>query len=133
MIKIRNKKGRFVGNKMKSMSKEELRKYNKERTREHRRKLTKEKKEQINKKAKIYAKNHPEIHLKSLHNYRNKNPDRIKAYSYAEAHHFKGKKCRICGKRGNLHFHHIDYINYKNKNCGITLCEECHRKLHRNI
>lgn len=45
--------------------------------------------------------------------------------------------CQICGKRGGkLNAHHIKHFaKYKDLrteiNNGITLCEECHKKIHR--
>lgn len=46
--------------------------------------------------------------------------------------------CQVCGKRGKkLNAHHLDSWDfYKEErfdiNNGITLCEECHRKFHKN-
>lgn len=48
-----------------------------------------------------------------------------------------GFKCQICGQvGGNLNAHHIkSYKNYidvrYDVNNGVTLCEKCHRKIHK--
>ncbi len=41
-------------------------------------------------------------------------------------------KCRICFKEYYLHVHHIDYDRLNNKDSNlVTLCEPCHRAVHR--
>ena len=41
-------------------------------------------------------------------------------------------RCRICNKDYNLHVHHIDYDRGNNKDSNlVTLCEPCHRAVHR--
>lgn len=40
--------------------------------------------------------------------------------------------CRICNKDYELHVHHIDYNRMNNSTSNlVTLCEPCHRAVHR--
>ena len=44
-----------------------------------------------------------------------------------------GYKCTFCGTAKNLRVHHITYVNipYEKDEDLITVCDKCHKKLHR--
>ncbi len=46
-----------------------------------------------------------------------------------------GSKCRVCGSMRNLNCHHIHYDNLGNEELDdlVTLCENCHTKLHEEL
>lgn len=54
-------------------------------------------------------------------------PHKHKARDYAHNNKQRGIKCMICGSIEDLHFHHTNY----EKNEGITMCEVCHHKIHK--
>lgn len=42
------------------------------------------------------------------------------------------EECRICTRQYYLHVHHIDYDRLNNAESNlVTLCEPCHRAVHR--
>lgn len=42
------------------------------------------------------------------------------------------EKCRMCSKEYYLHVHHIDYDRLNNNESNlVTLCEPCHRAIHK--
>ncbi len=50
----------------------------------------------------------------------------------------RDKKCLRCGKTHNLQAHHIQKLNtgdkhYFDKECGVTLCKECHEDFHKYV
>jgi len=65
--------------------------------------------------------------------YKDKNRHKVKAQNYAMRYGFKKDKCEGCSSKDKLNFHHIDYENYKNPKCGMTLCIDCHKKDHRTV
>lgn len=69
--------------------------------------------------------------------------ERFEAYcQYLKSHEWKeirdkrkkldGKKCSICGSKSKLHVHHKTYDNIGREDMDdlITVCYECHRKIH---
>ena len=47
-------------------------------------------------------------------------------------------KCLRCGKTHFLQAHHIQKLNkgdahFFDKECGVTLCKECHEEFHNNV
>ena len=45
-----------------------------------------------------------------------------------------GYCCQMCGKREDLQVHHMTYHNIMNENIEkdlVTLCGDCHRRVHR--
>jgi ribosomal protein S27AE len=71
-----------------------------------------------------------------------KTKDSLKARSNPKYYHFRNNvlkrdnnMCQKCGSIENLHVHHIKSFSKNpderyNINNGITLCKECHQKLH---
>lgn len=49
------------------------------------------------------------------------------AHQYAYSHNQKDNKCLNCDEIENLEFHHTSY----EKREGITLCKQCHTKVHK--
>ncbi len=48
---------------------------------------------------------------------------------------YKKDKCFCCGSKKSLHLHHIEYqrLGYELPQDLITVCELCHKKIHKNI
>jgi hypothetical protein len=81
---------------------------------EHRQEYNATHREQINELQKDFIKNNPEI---------------IKAQNYAHNHFIKKLICQFggCYETKKLEFAHIDYEDYKNPNCVLTMCIKHHK------
>jgi len=87
-------------------------------------------KEWINKRNAKYRLNNLDKCKLHQFKYTKKNPIKIKAQNYASKHKQKGDFCKWCKSINNkLHFHHTDYEN----NIGFTLCDKCHKYIHRGV
>ena len=70
-----------------------------------------------------------------------KNPRlRLDSDSYRKLHHQvlerDGWRCQFCGSMQNLQVHHLKYRSQSGGDVEqnlITLCTECHEKLHREV
>lgn len=85
--------------------------------------------------------NHPNFNLNITEK------QRFEKREYSEYWNFRKKvyerdnyTCQCCGdnKGGNLNAHHIENYSDNEKkrtdiNNGITLCDKCHKKFHKNI
>ncbi len=94
---------------------------------------TRENKDQINKRKRERYQRDREHILKQHKRYREANKLKRIAQRYALQHKFIDDKCAMCKATDRLNFHHIDYVDYKNPDCGITLCVDCHKKDHRTV
>lgn len=81
--------------------------------------------------SKEYRKNHKEQWKEYQKRYGEKNSLKINERVFINYYKEKLKKshCKKCGSTKNLEFHHLDY-NHNSFNV-ITLCLDCHKKLHR--
>jgi len=140
MERERDKKGKFVGNKIKSMTKEEVREYNRNSTRRLREKLSREQLEKRKKASLAYYYKHREEHKLRQRKYYKKTLSKQKLRNFSLLHKKElltrfGYKCSKCGKGYDktFEFHHIDYVDdlelrFKDT---LLLCKECHDILHQ--
>lgn len=51
------------------------------------------------------------------------------------AFEYHGRACQACGKKKNLHVHHLDYSNLGKEEMGDLriLCKKCHADLHKKF
>jgi hypothetical protein len=78
------------------------------------------------KSAKKYGKRRSDYQIK----WRSENKEKQKAYDRLRKASLKGIRkdvCSYCGSIDKLIFHHTNY----EKDEGITLCEKCHKNLHK--
>jgi len=99
---------------------EDLKKYYKDYRRKHKEHYKAYDKERSNQPHRI------ELHNKAVKDYRIKHPERSSSYARVRYKKLKKKACEQCQSKGKLRFHHTDYKNDK----GLTLCNDCHIKLH---
>ncbi|MEK6860369.1 MAG: hypothetical protein AABY07_00220 [Nanoarchaeota archaeon] len=84
-------------------------------------------KERAIKKSKEWVENNRKKRNQIGRDYDKRNPEKTRAHGLVYYHKMRGKKCEECGSLEHLEFHHTDYENNK----GLTLCRDCHYKVHR--
>ena len=84
-------------------------------------------KEKLQNRFNKWKNEHKERYIEIKEKFRKKNLKKFCAYSYNQYHKQRDSKCSQCKATENLNFHHIDY----EKNEGITLCKDCHNKIHQ--
>jgi hypothetical protein len=89
-----------------------------------------ERKLELTKQWRENSQKYPESHKKDANNYRTKYPERCLARQIAEKKiQLENLCCSACGSQVKLERHHPDYSKPLRV---IILCEDCHKKLHKN-
>jgi hypothetical protein len=77
-----------------------------------------------------YYKNNVVIRREKEIRYKIKYPEKVQARWDANNKLKTGSRCEYCGDTNNLHKHHEDYTKPLEV---VTLCNECHYKLHQGL